>query len=477
MEDQRRSPKLLILIAILLLLFLTGGRVQAQEPQGREYVVQADDSLARIAEKYYGRQGYSATIVAATNARAAKDDSFRPIISPNVISVGQKLWLPAEPIHQPSGELRLRSWRAGSFVGTGRKVTIPFERKGDNHIFARLRFNGATEPLEVVLDTGSGTTFISLEAARQAGIIPETSMGQYGLTFVDVEIGEAQFTDIGVLISDLHTTDRISPLSCELQHGLIGQNLFRHAIWQIDFQQETITITDDLGELDHIEDAFRLDLIENAQLVLGPHHYVRVGLGETEMLGMIDTGRPTIEIRQLEYLAGGNVLPPDFEGRFFETTIRQLQLGSLTLTGIPITLVDNPSVRPNWFYLGNTLFEDFIVTLDYPGQALYLQPYAAASARIVAAPEPTYGFLPFYDEGDRLVVYRLVRPSAASRAGLERGDRIVRINGDDYARTTYKQACDLWLEGIDSRYLGPITLHVERGNQVLTFTVDKAPVP
>ncbi|MFN8459675.1 MAG: hypothetical protein U0401_34355 [Anaerolineae bacterium] len=35
-------------------------------------------------------------IVEATNAKAAEDNSFTAITNPNVIEVGQKLWLPAD---------------------------------------------------------------------------------------------------------------------------------------------------------------------------------------------------------------------------------------------------------------------------------------------------------------------------------------------------------------------------------------------
>ena len=48
----------------------------AQAPEGREYVVQADDWLSKIAEKEYGDPLAYPAIVEATNTRAAEDASF-----------------------------------------------------------------------------------------------------------------------------------------------------------------------------------------------------------------------------------------------------------------------------------------------------------------------------------------------------------------------------------------------------------------
>lgn len=83
------------LIITLLLLALTTGIALAQAPEGKEYIVQADDWLSKIAGKEYGDPLAYPAIVEATNAKAAEDASFSAIADPNVIEAGQKLWLPA----------------------------------------------------------------------------------------------------------------------------------------------------------------------------------------------------------------------------------------------------------------------------------------------------------------------------------------------------------------------------------------------
>lgn len=61
---------------------------------GQTYTVQADDWLSKIAEKTYGDPLAYAAIVAATNELAAQVSTFKPITDPNVVEVGQQLWLP-----------------------------------------------------------------------------------------------------------------------------------------------------------------------------------------------------------------------------------------------------------------------------------------------------------------------------------------------------------------------------------------------
>jgi len=86
---------LMIAISMVCLLAFWAGVAVAQSPEGKEYIIQADDWLSKIAQKEYGNALVYQTIVDATNAKAAADTRFTAITDPNRIEVGQKLWLPA----------------------------------------------------------------------------------------------------------------------------------------------------------------------------------------------------------------------------------------------------------------------------------------------------------------------------------------------------------------------------------------------
>jgi hypothetical protein len=76
-------------------LSLWPAALQAAPPEGQEYVVQADDWLSKLAEKFYGDKLAYSVIVEATNARAAADSDYTRIDDPDRIEVGQKLFIPA----------------------------------------------------------------------------------------------------------------------------------------------------------------------------------------------------------------------------------------------------------------------------------------------------------------------------------------------------------------------------------------------
>lgn len=89
----------LTLVALLLLTMVAGvASAAAPLPQGggQEYTIQADDWLSKLAEKNYGDVLAWPVIWKATNAKATEDQSFVAIANPNVIEVGQKLWIPDE---------------------------------------------------------------------------------------------------------------------------------------------------------------------------------------------------------------------------------------------------------------------------------------------------------------------------------------------------------------------------------------------
>jgi|GEM_PF-5687642 len=88
------------LVSVLVWLSFTGTVIAAAPPsqasEGDVYIVQAEDWLSKIAEKYYGDILAYPAIIAATNTKANSDASFAYITNPDFIEVGQKLWIPAD---------------------------------------------------------------------------------------------------------------------------------------------------------------------------------------------------------------------------------------------------------------------------------------------------------------------------------------------------------------------------------------------
>ncbi|MCK6627699.1 MAG: ABC transporter substrate-binding protein [Anaerolineae bacterium] len=89
--------KLSYLISLLLLLALLIPATVAAAPPlqtGSNYIVQADDTLGKIADKEYGDPLAYTAIVYYNNLKAAEDSSLTLIEDPNVVEPGSTIYLP-----------------------------------------------------------------------------------------------------------------------------------------------------------------------------------------------------------------------------------------------------------------------------------------------------------------------------------------------------------------------------------------------
>jgi len=86
-----------LLVVVVLLTLISSVAMAAPPPQdeGETYVVQADDWLSKLADKFLGDVFAWPAIWAATNQMAETDDAIDRIINPNVIDVGQTLYIPS----------------------------------------------------------------------------------------------------------------------------------------------------------------------------------------------------------------------------------------------------------------------------------------------------------------------------------------------------------------------------------------------
>jgi len=94
----KKILSIFLMLVLLSTLLATAASAAGpmQQAGGEEYTVQADDWLSKLAEKNYGDVLAWPVIWKATNAKAEEDDSFANITDPNIIEVGQKLWIPDE---------------------------------------------------------------------------------------------------------------------------------------------------------------------------------------------------------------------------------------------------------------------------------------------------------------------------------------------------------------------------------------------
>src|SRR5512136_700961 len=96
MQKKLFSVTLVVVVSLLLgILAPVAAAAPPAQAKGQDYVVVKDDWLSKLADKYLGNQLSYPAIMALTNAKADKDDSYARINNPNQIEVGWKLYIPS----------------------------------------------------------------------------------------------------------------------------------------------------------------------------------------------------------------------------------------------------------------------------------------------------------------------------------------------------------------------------------------------
>jgi putative spermidine/putrescine transport system substrate-binding protein len=95
MKKMMNVVSLITLLALLLTLVPAAVLAQSEVVCEQDAVVQADDWLSKLADKFYGDVLAYQAIVDATNAKNATDSSYAKIDNPDIIEPGWKLCIPA----------------------------------------------------------------------------------------------------------------------------------------------------------------------------------------------------------------------------------------------------------------------------------------------------------------------------------------------------------------------------------------------
>lgn len=88
--------KYLVLLLLAVILAVPAGTGAAPLYQGEDYVVQADDWLSKLSEKFLGDVLAYPAITYYTNQKNAEDESYAKISSSDEIEVGWKIYIPTQ---------------------------------------------------------------------------------------------------------------------------------------------------------------------------------------------------------------------------------------------------------------------------------------------------------------------------------------------------------------------------------------------
>jgi len=351
----------------------------------------------------------------------------------------------------------------------GKSVLVPkefmivskFEYKNE-HIFVKAKIQNQEVLSDFIFDTGAGTTIspelsykLKLRKIILKGGVDSIDALQKSFPMIDsLIISNIKFIKVGAVEVE---PSKITDTKCNSFEGIIGANIMKKCIWQINYETHELMITDKLDKLNNIIGAIKIPFLP-APITGSP--ILSVTLNDSLVMDWIlDTGFNgfitfSTENREsflkkipenniaINYSLGYNsIYGIDTVNDVSYILNTKLNIGGHDFSDVSLTFgkYKNISRRKNGV-IGNKFLENFIVTIDWKENNIYLQPvkeYQKLNNQL------SYGINYGFKNG-KLIVAGILKNSEAEKLGITIGDQIIVINGKISTNLVQKEICNFF---------------------------------
>lgn len=351
--------------------------------------------------------------------------------------------------------------KQGEVQQTDFKTEIPFETRL-GVIILKVEINGIE--YDFLFDTGAPNV-ISKELAQElkfkskAKSKTKDSQGKYVKveygSIDTISVGGIAFTNLGVGVIDLKASNTIACLELD---GILGANLMRQAIWQIDYENQVITLSDNMEMLTISDEAISVPFTTKTSGT--PMLQMKLDSSISQKRVTLDTGsNGHITLSYSTYSAAkkkklvlshsigyGNLSSGVF-GNASIDTLDFYKIPTISFGEVQIDSVIVSSSRKRSSVLGNEFFHNYVVTLNWNTKQLTLDSISHYERPTLAE----YGIKPKFDN-NKLLVGFIYEGSEAHKKELQLGDQILELNGVDYSQMTQQKWCDFIYQYNSSDY-------------------------
>ncbi|MDR6967277.1 hypothetical protein J2X31_001284 [Flavobacterium arsenatis] len=342
----------------------------------------------------------------------------------------------------------------GTIKQQGFTETIPFNF--DNGL-PLIQVQIAGVHYNFLLDTGAPTVISQeLAAVLKSKTIKKSLVGdsqgndgkQEFILIDEIKIGKLHFNDIGAVVINLKEAFEIKCLELD---GIIGSNQMSNAIWEIDYKNKNITITDNFIGFKEPEASSKLHFIEMGDQKT-PLVKVQVDSVRSKLL-TFDTGaNGSISLPYLHFKntvkdykqiknygsPSSGVYGAGKKDTVIVAKVPFMKVGSFELEDQFITFENSSSSL-----IGNGFLRNYKTTINWKNKTIYLQKQDTIKSRIIES----FGFAIRYINY-KPVVATLFQNSNAEKSGLQLGDEIIEIDGTPFTELTEEQACHYTLNSV-----------------------------
>ncbi len=351
-----------------------------------------------------------------------------------------------------------------------------------------IEINGKIYPF--IFDTGASVSVIEEDLAKELNCkkiltknIGDSAGKKKKYDFVTIptfEIESLQFQDFSAAVSDF--SDIANFFACDTKvYGILGNNIFRKAYWRIDYQKEKIWFGNNIADFSGIEKDTKIKLslgrIGNA--------YIETTLDSITAKFTFDTGKrgkikgngnifkKVLEKNKgLEYTPNKGLTGISLNGKNYgivnHTLIKKVSFGGIELNDQIIELDESPAASR---LLGNEIWENYILTIDWTEGYLYLRP----NQEMIQEPFEKFEHLVLADyktKSLKLSNKWLEHPTAFD---IDPDNKIVSIEGIDVKNLNESAYCEFVNNGLpEIQKKQQIELKVLEKGQVKNITLRKA---
>lgn len=333
-------------------------------------------------------------------------------------------------------------------LADGPRVAEPFTRTIDIRIEQNLMFTDVTiygEVYNFLIDTGAPFV-LSPELAKKLRFKTSQTMvlgssnakngvGRVGVMKRDVEVGGLKFSNFKAMVLDYNSNTQV--IRCLGFDGIIGANFMNGAIWQIDYDNQKITITNRLKQLPGMDKAWSVKM-EKRGFNKSPYIPVKVNRGDFANV-LFDTGFSGFF--DLSYISYYNALKANMlderikvlEGR---GVMSEGAFGAVDTTGyymqVPQLIIGKEKVLEPEFHMGHTskakvgaeYLKGRLVTLDFPRKRFYV---SEKEDKYIPLEKRSFLFSALLDQG--MMKVSSVYGELQQTQELKIGDELISING------------------------------------------------
>lgn len=344
---------------------------------------------------------------------------------------------------------------------------IPFEYR-NGHIIIKVKIGN--ELYDYVFDTGGYNDITDeIQSKNRFPVLTKQTVGSTNQLKTNVNIVKVDSFTIGELVLEniaaLQMNFEDVPSMCGINGALLGASIIKNFSWRIDFPKKTIIVTDNFSKLPALPNTVKMPVTFNERLMPyieakldGKADKYMFDLGSSSSFSITEkTAKKYIQNKELIEIFGGEI---EGGNGVVKTPVNILKANTFEI-GDAVKYTNKPVVYTklsNENLIGNPIIRDFIVTLNFKDNELYL---SNISETKTIDGWNSFGLNIEYKR-NKLVVTTIFSGLPAQKAGLNVGDEIIAIDQQPVTCNSFCE-CKLLIDNILQKNLD-VTLSVKIDN-------------